>query len=122
MAAASLPGGCCGAGNQPVIMVCGTLGFVVGRLVGMWVVAALYLLRRRFTSRQSDFHKRDLALLVGMPPIVAALPLLQDLFIPGDEYMCRQVYLLVAVLAVLMVSFYPMFALIAWYGRRSRAR
>jgi hypothetical protein len=122
MAAAPLPGGCCGLGDPPVIMVCGTLGFVVGSFVGLWVVAALYLLRRRFTSRQQDFRKRDLALLVGMPPVVAALPLLQDLFIPRDEDMCRQVYLFVAMLAVLIVSFYPMFALIAWYGRRSRTR
>jgi len=122
MAAAAPPGGRCGAGERAMIVVCGTLGFVVGSLVGLWVVAALYLLRRRFTSRQPDFRMRDLALLVGMPPIVAALPPLQDLFIPRDEDMCRQVYLGVAMLTVLVVSFYPMSALITWYGRRSRAR
>ena len=104
-----------------MIVVCGTLGLVAGTLAGLWVVAALYLLQRRFTSRQRDFRRRDLALLIGMPVIVAAVPPFQNLFIPEDEYLCRQIYLLVAMLALVALSIYPMIALIVWYGRRSRS-
>jgi hypothetical protein len=102
-----------------MIFVCGLAGAIVGLAGGLWMIAALFLIRRRLTYLARGLRGWEWGSVAGIPVFVGGIGWARRLVIPPVAA-CQEVYLGAAVAVLVLSSGYFLLGLIAWCGRNSR--